>query len=81
MNPTNSHIVKQLEVKKEVTTNEAPMAVSPEELGVLFAIIPDDLTHTMILCPVEVGQTAIKLTEKTAKILVAMLDHQIQEWS
>lgn len=52
-----------------------------EEPGVLFAIIPDDQTHTMTLFPLEEGQTAIKLTKKTAEILIAMLDRQIQEWS
>lgn len=46
----------------------------------LFAIIPDDQTRTMILCPIEEGQSAIKLTEKTAKLLIAMIDRQIQEW-
>ena len=46
----------------------------------LFAIIPDDQTRTMILCPIEEGQCAIKLTKKTAKLLIAMIDRQIQEW-
>lgn len=50
------------------------------EPGVLFAIIPDDQTRTMILYSMEEGQTAIKLTEETSKILIAMLDRQIQEW-
>lgn len=53
---------------------------SPKEPGVMFAIIPDNQTRTMILCPMEEGQTAIKLTEKTAKILIAMVNRQIQEW-
>lgn len=62
------------------TALDATKAVNPEEPGVLFAIIPDDQTQTMILCPMDEGQTSIKLTKKTAKILIAMLDRQIQEW-
>lgn len=52
----------------------------PEKPGILFVLVPDDKTHTMILCPLEEEQRGIKLTKETAKILIAMLDHQIQEW-
>lgn len=69
-----------MEEKKEVNAIEATTAVSPEETGLLFAMTPDDETRTMILFPMEEGQTSIKLNEKTAKILIAMLNHQIQEW-
>ncbi len=70
-------------------TTEAAAAESLERIadvlpevdpGILFAIIPDDETRTMTLSPMGEGETAIKLTEKTAKILIAMLDRQIQEW-
>ena len=46
----------------------------------VFGLIPNDKTHTMILFPMEGDETAIKLTVKTAKILIAMLDHQIHKW-
>lgn len=46
----------------------------------IFGLIPDDKTHTMILFPMEGDETAIKLTIKTAKILIAILDHQIHRW-
>ena len=66
--------------QKEATANETAMAVNTKEPGILFALIPDDETRTMTLSPMGEGATSIKLTEKTAKILISMLDRQIQEW-
>lgn len=68
-----------MDEEKETALDETK-AADPEDPGIQFAIIPDDQSHTMILCPLDEGQTAIKLTKKTAKILIAMLDRQIQEW-
>lgn len=66
--------------KKKEIPRHGNDAGNPEELGDVFVLIPDDETQTMILCPFEEGQTAIKLTKKTAEILIAMLGRQIREW-
>lgn len=68
----------------EMPPEEAERPLAPEELqgaedGV-FGLIPDDESHTMVLCPMKPGETAVKLTVKTAKILIAILDRQIREW-
>lgn len=47
----------------------------------LFVLIPDDQEKTAILAPLKSGATSIKLTKQTAEVLVAMLNHQIREWS
>lgn len=84
LHPTaeSAHVESRTRIQSlnQETANETTKAVNAEEPGILFALIPDDQTRTMILCPIDEGQTSIKLTEKTAKILISMLDHQIQEW-
>lgn len=58
---------------------KAIMAQTPAAADV-FAMIPDDASQTMTLYPTDESKTSIKLTKKTARILIAILDRQLQEW-
>lgn len=76
---TNPAAVVELsaaDMEKPITPEEERRAA---EDGI-FALMPDEESHTMILAPWGEGETGIKLTVKTAKILIAMLDRQIREW-
>ncbi len=44
-----------------------------------FVVIPDEENKTISICPMVDGQTTIKLTVETAKVLIEILNHQIQE--
>lgn len=76
----NFDIFPREQLKKILGIRGSSSNSTVEENEVLFAIIPDDQTRTIVLCTMEGEQAAIKLTEKTAKILIAMLDRQIREW-
>lgn len=46
----------------------------------MFIVIPNDEEKYLTLCPLEVGETSIKLTKKTGQILINIISHQIQKW-
>jgi hypothetical protein len=74
--PAAVYELSAADMEKPITSEEERRAA---EDGI-FALMPDEESHTMILAPWREGETGIKLTVKTAKILIAMLDHQIKEW-